>query len=174
MCARCCTTGVFVQKARLVSDHLDAAKRLAWLQDKWPVIVRAAKRCTGLILCEDEASCARWGSLSYTGPDGGTSRRYPPVGSAKATRCLGPLSLFRGVCSLRALRAASTRKVSKGSCRGLWRTHGAPVFDPRWRSLSHERRDHKRFWRRIAIASRRLPYPRIRRITIPLNICGRR
>jgi transposase len=54
--------GVSFHKAHLVSDHLDAAKRLVWLQDTWPVIVRAAKRCTGLILFEDEASFAQWGS----------------------------------------------------------------------------------------------------------------
>ena len=54
--------GFSFQKARFVSDHLDAAKRLAWLQDKWPAIVRAAKRCKGMILFEDEASFAQWGS----------------------------------------------------------------------------------------------------------------
>jgi transposase len=31
--------GFSFQKAPFVSDHLDAAKRLAWLQDKWPAIV---------------------------------------------------------------------------------------------------------------------------------------
>jgi len=56
--------GFSFHKARLVSDHLDAAKRVAWLQDKGPAMVRAAKRCTGLILFEDEASFAQWGSLS--------------------------------------------------------------------------------------------------------------
>ena len=30
--------GFSFQKARFVSDHLDAAKRLAWLQDKWRAI----------------------------------------------------------------------------------------------------------------------------------------
>jgi len=54
--------GFSFQKARCVSDHLDAAKRLAWLEQKWPTIVRAAKRRQGLILCEDEASVAQWGS----------------------------------------------------------------------------------------------------------------
>jgi hypothetical protein len=54
--------GFSFQKARLVSDHLDAAKRLAWLQDPWPAIVRAAKRCKGLLLFDNEASCAQWGS----------------------------------------------------------------------------------------------------------------
>jgi transposase len=54
--------GFSFHKARLVSDHLDAAKRLAWLEQKWPTIVRAAKRRQGLILFEDEASFAQWGS----------------------------------------------------------------------------------------------------------------
>jgi len=54
--------GFSFQKARLVSDHLDAVKRLAWLQDTWPAMVRAAKRCKGMILFADEASFAQWGS----------------------------------------------------------------------------------------------------------------
>jgi transposase len=56
------TRGFSFPKARLVSDHLDAAKRLAWLQDKWPAILRAATRCKGMRLFEDEASLAQWGS----------------------------------------------------------------------------------------------------------------
>jgi transposase len=54
--------GFSLHKARLVSDHLDAAQRLAWLQETWPAIVRAAKRGKGLILCEDEASVAQGGA----------------------------------------------------------------------------------------------------------------
>lgn len=54
--------GFSFHKARFVSDHLDAAKRLAWLQATWPAILRAAKRCKGLLLFEDEASFAQWGS----------------------------------------------------------------------------------------------------------------
>src|SRR6516225_286115 len=36
--------GFSFQKARFVSDHLDTAKRLAWLEQKWPTLVRAAQR----------------------------------------------------------------------------------------------------------------------------------
>ena len=54
--------GVSFHKARLVSDHRNAATRLAWLEQKWPTIVRAATRRKGLILLEDEASFAPWGS----------------------------------------------------------------------------------------------------------------
>src|SRR6266704_5548281 len=36
--------GFSFQKARFVSDHLDTARRQAWLQAEWPTILRAAKR----------------------------------------------------------------------------------------------------------------------------------
>src|SRR5262249_28076847 len=75
--------GFAFQKARCVSDHLDAAKRLAWLEHKWPAIGRAAKRCHGLILFEDEASFAQWGSLSYTWARRGQQPEVPTSGKRK-------------------------------------------------------------------------------------------
>ena len=51
--------GFSFHKARLVSNHLDAAKRLAWMEEKWPAISRAAKRRQGLILFAEEASYAQ-------------------------------------------------------------------------------------------------------------------
>ena len=79
--------GFSFQKARFVSDHLDAAqKRLVWLQDQWPTIFRAAKRCKGLILFEDEASFAQWGSLSYTWARRG---RWPGAYQWQAQRLQG-------------------------------------------------------------------------------------
>src|SRR5262245_47088665 len=51
--------GFSFQKARFVSDHLDAAQLLAWLQNEWPRILRQAKHRKALILCEDEASFAQ-------------------------------------------------------------------------------------------------------------------
>src|SRR5439155_1162966 len=82
------------QKARFVSDHLDAAKRLAWLQDKWPAIVRAAKRCKGLILFEDEASFAQWGSLSYTWARRGHQPEVPTSGKRKGYKVFGAIAYF--------------------------------------------------------------------------------
>src|SRR3989442_14776430 len=43
VCTLLHNVGFSFQKARFVSDHLDAAKRLAWLEEKWPTIFRAAK-----------------------------------------------------------------------------------------------------------------------------------
>jgi transposase len=88
--------GFSFQKARFVSDHLDTAKRLAWLAVKWPTILRAAKRCKGLILCEDEASFAQWGSLSYTWARRGHQPEVPPSGKRKGYKVFGAIEYFSG------------------------------------------------------------------------------
>ena len=88
--------GFSFQKARFVSDHLDAVKRLAWLQDKWPVIIRAAKRRGGLILFEDEASFAQWGSLSYTWSRRGHQPEVPTSGKRKGYKVFGAIEYFSG------------------------------------------------------------------------------
>src|SRR6516165_7249822 len=88
--------GFSFQKARFVSDHLDAAQRLAWLQDKWPVLFRAAQRCKGLILFEDEASFAQWGSLSYTWAKRGHQPEVPTSGKRKGYKVFGAIEYFSG------------------------------------------------------------------------------
>ena len=109
--------GFSFQKARFVADHLDAACRQAWLHEEWPTILRAAKRRGGLILFEDEASFAQWGSVSYTWRGAATSPRCLPVASAKATRSLGPLSTLQDVCSLKGLRFGPIPKITRPSWR---------------------------------------------------------
>ena len=88
--------GFSFQKARFVSDHLDVAKRLAWLQDKWPALFRAAKRCKGLILFEDEASFAQWGSLSSTWAKRGHQPEVPTSGKRKGSKVFGAIEYFSG------------------------------------------------------------------------------
>jgi transposase len=88
--------GFSCQKARFVSDHLAAAKRVAWLQDKWPAIVRAAKRCTGLILLEDEASFAQWGSLSSPWARRGRQPEVPTSGKRKGDKVFGAIAYCSG------------------------------------------------------------------------------
>jgi transposase len=90
------TLGFSFHKARLVSDHLDAAQRLAWREEKWPAIVRAAKRCKGLILFEDEASFAQWGSLSYTWARQGHQPEVPTSGKRKGYKVVGAIEYFSG------------------------------------------------------------------------------
>jgi transposase len=88
--------GFSFQKARFVSDHLDAAKRLAWLADKWTSILRAATRSKGLILFEDEASFAQWGSLSYTWARRGYQPEVPTSGKRKGYKVFGAIEYFSG------------------------------------------------------------------------------
>ena len=88
--------GFSFQKARFVSDHLDAARRHAWLQEDWPQILRAAKRRKGLILFEDEASFAQWGSLSYTWARRGQQPEVKTSGKRKGYKVFGAIEYFSG------------------------------------------------------------------------------
>ncbi len=88
--------GFSFQKARFVSDHLDTATRLAWLEQKWPTILRAATRRQGLILFEDEASFAQWGSLSYTWARRGRQPEVPTSGKRKGYKVFGAIEYFSG------------------------------------------------------------------------------
>ena len=88
--------GFSFQKARFVSDHLDTARRHAWLQEEWPMILRAAKRRKGLILFEDEASFAQWGSLSYTWARRGQQPEVKTSGKRKGYKVFGAIEYFSG------------------------------------------------------------------------------
>ncbi len=96
VCTLLHNVGFSFQKARFVSDHLDAAKRLAWLEEKWPTIFRAAKHRQGLILFEDEASFAQWGSLSYTWARCGQQPEVPTSGKRKGYKVFGAIEYFSG------------------------------------------------------------------------------
>jgi transposase len=88
--------GLSLQKARCVSDHLDTARRQAWLQDKWPAIRRAAKRRRGLSRFEDEARFAQWGSLSYTWARRGPQPAVPTSGTRQGDKVLGAIAYCSG------------------------------------------------------------------------------
>jgi transposase len=88
--------GFSSQKARLVSDHLNAAKRLAWRQSRWPKILRQAKQRRALWLCGDEASCAQWGSLSYPWAPQGQQPEVPTSGTRQAYKVCGLIDYFSG------------------------------------------------------------------------------
>ena len=85
-----------MQKARVVSDHLEAVKRLVWLEQKGPPLGRMAKRRQGLILCAEEASVAPWGSVSYTWARRGRQPEVPTSGKCKGYKVFGALAYFSG------------------------------------------------------------------------------
>ena len=89
ICTLLSNLGFSFQKAPCVSDHLDAATRLAWLAEPWPTLCRAAKRCPGLILCEDEASCAQGGALRSTGARRGQQPEVRTSGQRKGSQVCG-------------------------------------------------------------------------------------
>jgi transposase len=88
--------GFSSQKARLVSDHLNEAKRLEWRHTRWPKILRQAKQRKALLLFGDEASFAQWGSLSYTWAPKGQQPEVPTSGKRKAYKVFGLIDYFSG------------------------------------------------------------------------------
>jgi transposase len=106
--------GFSFQKARLMSDHLDAAKRLAWLPDQWPAMVRVAKRCKGLILFADEASFAPWGSLSYPWSRRGHQPEVSTSGKRKGDKVFGAIEYFSGRLFSQGIAGRCNSESSQG------------------------------------------------------------
>jgi transposase len=88
--------GFSFQKARFVSDHLDEAKRLAWITEDWPRILKAAQTRKALILFGDEASFPQGGSLSYTWARRGVQPTVKTGGKRKGYKVLGLIEYFSG------------------------------------------------------------------------------
>lgn len=84
------------QKAQFVSDHLDEARRQAWLTQEWPQILCAAERRRAWILFGDEASFPQWGSLSYTWARRGETPKVKTAGKRKAYKTFGVIEFFSG------------------------------------------------------------------------------
>ena len=88
--------GFSYQKARFISDHLDAAARQHWLQVVWPTIRQQARQRQALLLFGDEASFAQWGSLGYTWAKRGQQPLIKTCGKRKGYKVLGLLDYFTG------------------------------------------------------------------------------
>ena len=88
--------GFSYQKARFLSDHLDAQRRRVWLEQEWPLIVQQARASGALLLFGDEASFAQWGSLSYTWAPRGHQPTVLTCGKRKAYKVFGLIDYFTG------------------------------------------------------------------------------
>jgi transposase len=88
--------GFAYQKARFVSDHLNADQRQAWLRETWPVLVQVARRSGALLLFGDEASFAQWGSLGYTWAKRGQQPVVKTGGKRKGYKIFGLIDYFTG------------------------------------------------------------------------------
>jgi hypothetical protein len=88
--------GVSCHPARVVSAHRAAARRHAWLQQAWPQLLRAATRRQGLILWEDTARCAPWGSWRDPWARRGPPPAVTPRGQRKGAKVCGALDACFG------------------------------------------------------------------------------
>ncbi len=88
--------GFSFQKARFVSDHLDAVARAAWLAYTFPAWRAQAEAAGGLLLFGDEASFAQWGSLGYTWAPIGRQPEVKTTGRRKAYKVFGLIEFFSG------------------------------------------------------------------------------
>ena len=110
-----------------------------WLHDKWPAIKRAAKRCKGLILFEDEASFAQWGSLSYTWSRRGHQPEVPTSGKRKGYKVFEAIEYFSGRLFYQGIEGRFTSESYQGFLQMIMAHTPEHLFlNPRWRSLSHE------------------------------------
>jgi transposase len=103
--------GFSFQKARFVSDHLNAAARLRWLTQNWPTIVRMARQLKVMILFGDEASFAQWGSLSDPCAPKGQPLLVKTRGKRQAYQVFGLIDY----CSGRFFYNAHTRRFNSES-----------------------------------------------------------
>jgi len=88
--------GFSFQKARFVSDHLDAEARQRWMESEWPGILSQAKQSGASLFFGDEASFALWGSLSYTWGRKGHQPQIPTTGLRKGYKVFGAIEFFSG------------------------------------------------------------------------------
>jgi DDE superfamily endonuclease/Winged helix-turn helix len=88
--------GFSFQKARFVSDHLDAVARVTWLAYTFPAWRAQAEAAGGLLLFGDEASFAQWGSLGYTWAPIGQQPVVKTTGRRKAYKVFGLIEYFSG------------------------------------------------------------------------------
>jgi transposase len=120
--------GFSFQKARFVSDHLDAARRQHWLQQEWPRILRAAQRHKGLILFEDEASFAQWGSLSYTWARRGQQPEVKTSGKRKGYKVFGAIEYFSGRLFYQGIEGRFNSDSYQGFLQMLMEQTTQPLF----------------------------------------------
>lgn len=88
--------GFSYQKAKFVSDHLNEEAREKWLGETWPQILAEGKKNNAMILFGDEASCAMWGSLSYTWAPKGEQPQIKTSGKRKGYKLFGLIDYFTG------------------------------------------------------------------------------
>jgi transposase len=120
--------GFALHKARCVSDHLDTARRHAWLQAAWPTMLRAAKRRHRLMLFEDEASFAQGGALSDTWARRGHQPEVQTSGKRTGYKVCGAMASGSGRLFYQGMEGRFTADSSQTCLRMLLAQTTAHVF----------------------------------------------
>jgi transposase len=120
--------GFAFHQARCVADHRDAVKRLAGLEEKWPAMLRAAKRRQGLILFADEASFAQWGSWSDTWARRGQPPEVPTRGQRQGYQVWGAMESFSGRLCYQGLAGRLNSEHSQAFLQMIMEPTTEPLF----------------------------------------------
>lgn len=133
------TWGCALQQARGVAAHLAAAPPRAGRAAQWPAIVRAPPRRGGLLLCEDAASVAPWGSLSDPWARRGRQPEGPTSGKRKGYKGFGAMAS----CSGRLFSQGMEGRLHSESSHGVVQRIREHPPQPLWR-LHDGAREHPR------------------------------
>lgn len=120
--------GFSFQKARFVSDHLDAVARATWLAYTWPAWRAQAAATGGLLLFGDEASFAQWGSLGYTWAPVGQQPAVKTTGRRKAYKVFGLIEFFSGRLFYRGIDGKFNGASYVAFLTGVLEQTTAPLF----------------------------------------------
>ncbi len=90
--------GLSFQKGTFEAERTDdnEKKRKEWVNEKWPEILRKAKKKGAVILFGDEVSFAQWGSLSRTWAPIGMQPKIKTKGKRKGLKMFGVIEFFGG------------------------------------------------------------------------------
>ena len=134
------------QKARFVSDHLDEARRQAWLQREWPQILRQAKQRGALILFGDEASFPQWGTLSYTWARKGQQPTVKTSGKRRGYKVFGFIEYFTGRFFHRAIEGRFTSESYQTFLLQVLSQTNEPLFIIQDGAKYHTSKAMQQFW----------------------------
>ena len=88
--------GLSYQKGKFIPDKDVSEARKLWKDNTWPALLEKAKRENAVILFQDEASFALWGSLSYTWGLKGQQPLVKTTGKRKKLKAFGVIDYFSG------------------------------------------------------------------------------
>ena len=88
--------GLSYQKAKFTPDKDRSEEKKVWREETWPSLLAQAELEDTVILFEDEASFAMWGSLSYTWGLKGQQPLIPTCGKRKNLKVFGAIDYRSG------------------------------------------------------------------------------